>query len=239
MINKLFTFGGLPVEEQKQGAAKRLPLNLQFFADDNADDEGDNASDDDNGTDDDFDVDSVLEKPEVKERIEKRFKEQLGKRMKNKDKEIERLKAELGGKTEKPDDEGDNKRQKTEVPDEVTQRLERAERREKVAVLKGFAVDEGIDAFLFQKFVDLKDVELDEDGEPVNLDELLEALRDDARTARYFAVTDNEDADEDEPTRKRYVPGDTKQKTNSKKKVNLADIGKQKALERHQKKEDK
>lgn len=235
MVNKLFTLGGLPVEEQTQEVkeAKRLPLNIQFFAD--KDEQPDEPDEPDEG---EFDVDAVLEKPEVEERIQKRFKEQLGKRLKGKDKEIERLKAELEGKTEKPDDKGEKDPQKPEVPDKVRELVETSERKLKVAAVKTFAADAEIDAFLFRKFVDLKDVELDEDGDPVNLDDILEELRDDARTAKYFAVTDDEESDEeDEPANKQYRPG-TKQKMNKKKKVDPAELGRQKALARHQKKED-
>lgn len=227
MTNKLFT-SPLPVKEE----LKRLPLNLQFFADN-----PDNPDNPDQPDEPDFDVNEVLEKPEVKEAVEKRFKEQLGKRLSNKDKEIERLKAELEGKAQ-PDDKGDKERRKPEDSEAVQKIKSEADRRIKVSEMKVFAANEGIDSFLFRKFVNVDDIELDEDGEATNLNEVLEWLRDDARTAKYFAVTNNEDAPDDEPTNKQYRPGG-KQKTNEQKKVNLYELGKKAALERQKKKEDK
>lgn len=252
MINKLFTLGGLPVEEQTQEAkeAKRLPLNLQYFAtkdddqdDNDAGDDDSDDNDDDSDADDIPDLDTLLQNPKFKAAHEAKLQKQLSRRMKKfKDvdpDEYRKLKAQQKG--DDNDDEGDkggNDRKKDSAPDELAQRLARAELREKKALVKEFAVNNGVDSFLFSKFVDVNDIELNDEGEAENLDDILEELRDDARTAKYFAVMDDEESDEeDEPANKQYRPG-TKQKMNKKKKVDPAELGRQKALARHQKKED-
>ncbi|OHX52077.1 hypothetical protein [Planococcus faecalis] len=123
----------------------------------------------------------------------------------------------------------------------VNEKVLKAEAREKRAVAKEFAIDEGIDPVLFVKFINLKEVELDEDGEPLNLDELLEDLQE-GKYAKYFTAAVDDDEDEKEQAAKKkkasYVPG-SMQKGNKKKKVDAYSAGAERAKQRHSKGDDK
>lgn len=233
--------GDLPalMEEEK---ALPLRLDLQFFADDD-DDAGDDDADDDSGDDDDADddepsLDELLKNPAFKKQYNQKLKDQLGKRMKKFDgvdpEEYKRLKAATDkGKTKDSDDD------ETGKPDpEQQKRLLRAERREKKAVVKEFAVDNGHNAKLLARLIDIDAIELDEDGEPENLDELFEELETDF--PEYFGAADDDDDEEERTAKKKqsgYVPGST-QKGNKKKKVDAKEAGRQRALARHKKKEE-
>lgn len=237
MIQKLT--GGLPAETE-ENALKPLKLDLQFFADDDDSDDDDSDADDsddledeDSGDDDDSpSLDELLKDKEFKKQYNKRLKEQLGKRMKKYDgvdpKEYKRLKAAADkkkGKDVDPDDGPDPEQQK---------RLLRAERREKKAVIKEFAVDNGHNAKLLTRLIDVDAIELDEDGEPENLDELFEELESDF--PEYFGTSDEDD--EEEPVKKKkFVPG-SKQKSNKSKEPDPAALAKADIERRHGKKKE-
>lgn len=245
IFQKLFTKGGLPAqtEEKKPFVPHLGPLDLQFFAagdDDSGDDDGDDSNDDDQNDEDDSDdeddipdLDELLKDPVFKKQYNARFKEQLAKRMKRHNKELERLKGDK--KQDKGDDKGADDDDQTRINEK---RLLRAERREKRAIVKEFAVDNGHNPRLLARLIDLDEIELDEDGEPENLDELFEDLEEEF--PEYFGADkdDNEDEEEEEwPRKKRFTPG-ARQKMNKKKKVDPREAGRQKALDRHKKKEE-
>lgn len=231
---------------------KPLGLNLQFFSDndnDNDDDDGDNDdSDDDDDSEDDedsLDLDELLKDPKFKKQYNKRLRKQLGKRMKKFDgidpEEYRRLKEQAGKKKGKQGDEDDDDETETlrEQLQAKEKKLLRAERREKRAMVKEYAVDNQVNPKLLSRLINVDDIELDEDGEADNLDDLFVELEEEF--PEYFGAIDDEDDDEEETSKKSrrssYVPG-ARKKGNKKKKVDPKEAGRQKALERH-KKEDK
>lgn len=241
---------GLPADEIK-GEKRRLPLTLglQFFADkgtadnpdekDELDDEDPDDEENPEDLDEDLDLDELLKNPKLKAAHEAKIQKQLDRRLrKYKDvdpEEYRKLKAAA--------DKGSDKK-KADAPDddrETTEKLQKAENRLKRAAVKEFAVDSGVDPVLLVRFIDLGKVELDEDGEPENLDELLEDLQE-SKYAKYFAAADEEDEEEVVVKKKKtsttYNPGSKKQKTNKQQKVDPKELGRQKALARHKKKED-
>src|SRR5699024_1881245 len=121
---------------------------------------------------------------------------------------------------------------------EKEKRIERAERKEKRAMVKEYAVDNQVNPKLLSRLINVDDIELDDDGEAENLDELFEELEEEF--PEYFGIADDDD-EEDEPSRKKkkssFVPG-SRQKGNKKKKVDPKEAGRQKAMERHKKEED-
>lgn len=228
-----------PMEE-----VRRLPLalDLQFFADDSDDDqddedeeEGGDGSDDDDQ--DDIDLEALLKSnPKAKAKHEELLKTQLDKRMKKfkgvDPAEYRRLKAER----DKLDDKGNGNDDSD--TSQVNEKVLKAETREKRAAAKEFAIDEGIDPVLFVKFINLKEIELDEDGDPVNLDELLEDLQE-GKYAKYFSANSSDD-DEQESNKKKkkgFVPGQTT-KIPSKNKVDPKERGKALAERIYGKKEE-
>jgi len=232
---------GLPAKEEEK--VSPLKLDLQFFADeDPEDDPVDDPEDDPEGDfeDDVPNLDELLKDPKFKKQYNAKLKGQLSKRMKKyKDvdpEEYRRLKEQAGKKKDDAGDEDELETLKSELT-EKEKRIERAERREKRAMVKEFAVDNQVNPKLLARLINVDDIELDEDGEPENLDDLFEELEEEF--PEYFGATDD-DEEEDEPKRKRkstFVPG-ARQKSNKKKKVDPYEAGRLKALERH-KKEDK
>lgn len=248
MIEKLFTKGDLPTETEEE--IKPLKLNLQFFADDDDDDSDDDSDDDEDGDDDSDDEDDEDDTPDLEELLKNRafrkqynakFKGQMSKRMKKKDEEIERLKGEgtKGKKKEKDDDDDDASELKSRLQDKE-KRLLRAERREKRATVKEFAIDNGYDPKLLARLINLDEIELDDDGEPENIDELFDEIEEEF--PGYFGDSDDEDEDEEEDKKSRkrkkgsYSPG-ARQKGNKKRKTDPKEAGRLKALERHKKEE--
>lgn len=237
MIKNLFGKGGLPAETEEKKPVEWLRLNdLQFFAADPEDDPEEDPEDDpeddpeeDPEEDDVPDLDELLKDPAFKKQYNAKLKEQLSKRMKRHNKELERLK----GKGKDKDKEEDPDEERTD-----DKRLLRAERREKRALVKEFAVDNGHNPRLLARLIDLDEIELDEDGEPENLDELFEELEEEF--PEYFGPGEDDEDDEEEerPRKKKFTPG-ARQKMNKKKKVDPKEAGRQKALERHKKKEEK
>lgn len=240
IIQKLFTKGGLPAEteERKQFEPYFRSFDLQFFAKDPEDDPEEDPEDDpeddpeeDEEEGDVPDLDELLKDPAFKKQYNKKLRDQLSKRMKRHNKELERLKGK-----DKDDDKGTDGEEEYSKEDE--KRLLRAERREKRAIVKEFAVDNGHNPRLLARLIDLDEIELDEDGEPENLDELFEDLEDEF--PEYFGPDkddEEDDEEEEQPRKKRFTPG-ARQKMNKKKKVDPKEVGRQKALERHRKKEE-
>lgn len=233
----------------KEEAAAPLGLNLQFFAEDPEDDPEDSPEDDpedDDPEDDTPDLDDLLKDKKFKKQYQAKMKDQLSKRMKKfKDvdpEEYRRLKEQAGKKKEKEDkDEGDELETLKNQLSEKEKRIERAERKEKRAMVKEYAVDNQVNPRLLSRLINVDDIEMDDDGEPLNIDDLFDELEEEF--PEYFGAADDADDDEeeDEPRNKKrkssYVPG-ARKKGNKKKKVDPKDAGRQKAMERH-KKEDK
>ncbi|GGB41680.1 hypothetical protein GCM10011409_19010 [Lentibacillus populi] len=226
-----------------------LKLNLQFFAD-----EGDSSNDEDDtddnkeGSDDDEDddgvpdLDELLKDKEFKKQYQKKMKEQLSKRMKKYNdvdpEEYRRLKEQAGKKKDKQDKDDDDELESLKNQlSEKEKRIERAERKEKRAMVKEYAVDNQVNPRLLARLINVDDIELDEDGEPENLDDLFEELEEEF--PEYFGAVDD-DEEEDESVKKKkkssFVPG-SRQKGNRKKKVDPREAGRQRALERHKKEE--
>ncbi|MCM3396480.1 hypothetical protein M3638_01350 [Oceanobacillus profundus] len=229
-----------PMEEVNHN---HLKLDLQFFAEDDDDEEDDEGSDGDEDDDEDDvpNLDELLKDPKFKKQYNARFKGQLSKRMKKFEgidpEEFRRLKEQAGKKKQNQEDEDEElETLKSELTDKE-KRLLRAERREKRAIVKEYAVDNDVNPKLLARLINVDDIELNEDGEPENLDDLFEELEEEF--PEYFGASDD-DEEEDEPVKKKrkstFVPG-ARQKSNKKKKVDPYEAGKLKALERHKKEE--
>lgn len=253
-INKLFT-GNLSASASEAKEEERfglLKLDLQFFAEKSEEDGDDGEGDDDKGDDDDSDDDDdvpdfeeLMKNKAFRQKHKERLEVQLDKRLKKfKDvdpDEYRRLKAAADkakgnkGKDDKDDDDD------TGAADQIAKKLLKVETREKNAAVKSFAIDKEVDPELLVRFINLKDIELDEDGEPENLEDLFDELLE-SKNAKYFEQAEADD-DEDGGTKKKkktsgsYTPG-TKQKINKSKKVDPKEAGKQKAMARHKKKEE-
>ncbi|RHW33527.1 hypothetical protein [Oceanobacillus profundus] len=227
---------------------KPLKMQLQFFADGDDDDPEDDSEDDldDEDPEDDVpDLDELLKDPKFKKQYNAKFKGQLSKRMKKYEgidpEEYRRLKEQAGKKKQNQDDDEDEELEtlKSELTDKE-KRLLRAERREKRALVKEYAVDNDVSPKLLARLINVDDIHLDEDGEAENLEELFEELEEEF--PEYFGAADDEEEDEEEePAKKKrkttFVPG-SRQKGNKKKKVNPKEAGRQKALERHKKEDE-
>jgi hypothetical protein len=232
-----------PVE--KKEFKPLLTLDLQLFAGDGDDDDDQDDDQDDDNDDDDEDgpnLDELLKDPKFKKQYQAKMKEQLGKRLKKyKDvdpEEYRRLKEQAGkGKKKDKDEDEDDTSNKKDV-----EKLLRAERREKRAAIKEFAVDNGHNQKLLARLIDVDAVELDEDGEPVNLDDLFDEIQEEF--PEYFSEDEGDDEDEEEDKKKSkskaksktFKPG-SKQKGNTKKKVDVRARGAERAKARHKKEE--
>ena len=253
MIEKLFTKGDLPTVMEEVKPKLPMRLDIQFFADDDDDDDSDEDDDDnDDDSDDDDEKDDKDEAPDLDELLKDRafrkqynakFKGQMAKRMKKKDEEIERLKGDKSKDKKKDDDKDDDDTSELETRlQDKEKRLLRAERREKRATVKEFAIDNGYDPKLLARLINLDEIELDEDGEPENIDELFDEIEEEF--PGYFGAVDEDDDEDDEEEEKSskrkkkvsYSPG-SRQKGNRKKKTKPYDAGRLKALERHKKEE--
>lgn len=220
---------------------KLLKLDLQFFADDEDDhDDEEHHEEDEEDGEEIPNLDELLKNPKFKKQYNEKMKGQLGKRMsKYKDvdpEEYRRLKAkeQAGNKNGKDDDENKGETRSTENE----KRLLRAERREKTALVKEFAVDNGHNPKLLARLMNIDAIELDEDGNADNLEELFEELEEEF--PEYFSQQEEaEDGIVEQPKKRAGVHSLPEKKSNPKKKVDPAEIGRQKARERHKKKEDK
>lgn len=249
MMIELFKNKWFPSTKKEERKTNLLSLDLQFFAgeDDDEGDEGDDEGDDDDQDDDGPNLDELMKDPKFKKQYQAKLKEQLGKRMKKfqdvDPEEYRRLKGQADKKkaTDKDDEDDELETLKSEAK-EKEQKLLRAERREKRAAVKEFAVDNGFNQKLLARLIDIDKVELDEDGEPDNLEELFEEIQDEF--PEYFSDQDDDEDDDEEEERQskkkkssRYAPG-SKQKGNTKREKDKRAAGAQRAAERH-KKEDK
>ena len=191
-------------------------LDIQYFAG-----EGDN--DDDQDTDDDQDdapnLAEMLKDPVLKKQYQELLKAQLGKRMKKfegVDVEEYRQLKEMADKKKQHDKDSDNEDAeslKTELK-QKDEKLLRAERREKRAVVKEFAVDQGVNPKLLARLIDLDSIELDDDGEADNLDELFEELQEEF--PEYFKAQEDEEEEEEKTAKSSYYYPGSRQKMNNK-----------------------
>ncbi len=240
------------ITEEETKESNPLKMQLQFFAEDDDsdddldDDSGDSDDDSDESDDDELDIDELLKDKKFKKQYNAKLKKQLGKRMKKyKDidpEEYRRLKEQAGKKKGEQDNEDDDDETETlrEQLQTKEKKLLRAERREKRAMVKEYAVDNQVNPKLLARLINVDDIELDEDGEAENLDDLFEELEEEF--PEYLGAPDEDDDEEDdEPVKKKrkstFVPG-SRQKSNKKKKVDPYEAGRLKALERHKKEED-
>lgn len=232
-----------PSTLKEENELKLLPLNLQFFAgDEDPEDDPEDDDPEDEQDDDTPDLDELLKDPKFKKQYQAKFKEQLSKRMKKyKDidpDEYRRLKeqAEKKKQKEQEDESEEAESLKSELKEKEKQLL-RAERREKRALVKEFAIDNGYNPKLLARLIDLDAIELDENGEPENLEELFEEIQEEF--PEYFRdLSDEDDEQEEKATKKtKYAPG-SQQKGNKKRKVDRRALGAERAKKRHGKKED-
>jgi hypothetical protein len=104
-------------------------------------------------------------------------------------------------------------------------------------MVKEFAADNGHNPKLLARLINIDAIELDDDGEPENLDDLFDELEEEFPD--YFGASDDDDDEGKESSKRKktsYSPG-ARQKGNKKKKVDAKESGRQKALERHKKEE--
>jgi hypothetical protein len=104
-------------------------------------------------------------------------------------------------------------------------------------MVKEFAADNGHNPKLLARLINIDAIELDDDGEPENLDDLFDELEEEFPD--YFGASDDVDDEGKESSKRKktsYSPG-ARQKGNKKKKVDAKESGRQKALERHKKEE--
>lgn len=235
-----------PSAEREEKNTNWLRLNLQFFSEE--DDPEDELEDHDDDLEDDGpDLDELMKDPKFKKQYQAKLKEQLGKRMKKfKDvdpEEYRLLKQQADKKKQQKEDDDDLESFKSENK-EKEQKLLRAERREKRAAVKEFAIDNGYNQKLLARLIDIDAVELDEDGEPENLEELFEEIQEEFPEYFKFQDDDEEEDDEKEDTRikkkkaSRYAPG-SKQKGNKKREKDRRAAGAERARLRHKKEDDK
>ncbi|WP_263708007.1 phage scaffolding protein [Shouchella tritolerans] len=195
-----------------------MTFDLQYFAED--DDSGSEGDNDDNGAP---SLDELLKNPEFKKQHELFIKKTLAKRMKKFEgvdpEEYKRLKeaAEQKGSDsdEDKDDETDSKLNEHE------KRLARAERREKRAAIKEYSIEKGVNPKLAAKLIDIESIEMDEDGEPTNLEELFEELEEEF--PEFFKGQQEE---EDTTTQRGYFPGATQKGNSGTKGKDSYDVGK-------------
>ncbi|MBP3950332.1 hypothetical protein [Bacillus suaedae] len=231
----------------KEKDSHRLKMNLQYFAEPDDEDDLDDDDDDPEGGDPtEPDLDELLKDRKFKKQYNAKLKEHMGQRLKKFEGvdpvEYRRLKEQAEKKPGNKDEDQDDDLEKLKSKlTEKEKRLLRAERREKTAMVKEFAVENGHNPRLLARLINVDDIEMSEDGEPENLEDLFEEIEEDF--PEYFGQTDDDDEDEDEePKRKKkagtYKPG-SRQKNNDKtKKADRRSLGAERAAKRH-KKEDK
>lgn len=235
--------------KKKEPSIKSGPLkmDLQFFAEGGDDDDDDEGNDDDDDEEDGPDLDELLKDPKFKKKYQEKVKAQLDKRFKKfKDvdpEEYRRLKEQAAKQSKKKaDDEEDELETLKSENKAKEEKLLRAERREKRVAVKEFAIENGYNHKLLSRLIDIDKVDLDENGEPDNLEELFDEIQEEF--PEYFSDQDDED-DEDEDvflkkkktTTSGYKPG-SRQKGNGKnKKEDRKAKGAERAALRHKKEE--
>ena len=213
--------------EQKQHYASALfnkfplKLDLQFFADDEGgEDEGGDEDEEQQGEE--LSLDELLKDPAFKKQYQAKFQDQLKKRMKKFDgidpDEYRRLKEQA----EKEQSDGDKKKSDEDTQlTEREKRIQRAELREKRAAVKEFAAENGHNPKLLARLIDMNAIEMDEDGEPLNLDELFGELEEEF--PEYFGQKEEEDTQQSKNKKQQYNPGG--QKGNDKKEKDAYEVG--------------
>lgn len=224
--------------------------DMQFFAKDTG--EGSNE-DEDNDTDEDEDdheedeeesgpslAQMIKDNPELKKEFNTLFKDRFNKRLKGIDlkeaKKALKLMEQKGQDDEEQDGEDHSK------ADEVKQKAQKLDRKLKRTAVKEYAVDNDLNPKLLARLIDLEKLDLDEDGEldPDELEEVVEELTEEfPEIFRADTTQENEDQEDglgeaQNSKRRSHVVGSGK--TNKKKKENLREIGKAKALERAKRK---
>jgi hypothetical protein len=157
--------------------------------------------------------------------------------------EYRRLKEQAEKAKKKQDDQDEDEKEslKKDLADKEKKILQ-AERREKRVAVKEYAVDNGYNPKLVARLIDIDKLELDEDGEIVNIDEVMDELIEEFPDL-FKQDEDGEDNEEEEPDKKSkksasYRPG-SRQKGNNGRKEDKRAKGAARAVERHKKKEDK
>lgn len=213
----------------------RLPI--QFFSD-GGNSGGDPDDDEDTDQDDELNLSELIKKDsKLKKQYQEMLKTQLGKRMKKfEDVNVEEYrqlkeKAEKGkdkGKGSDKEDQDDADGLKSELKAKEEKFL-RAERREKRATVKEFAIDNGVDPKLLARLINVDDIELDEDGEPENLDELFEELQEEF--PQYLKAQEESGEEEEKETKTKtvksnyYFPGSPQKMNGKPKEKNKREIG--------------
>lgn len=247
MVIQLFRHKQVPstlTTEKEEKVPKALSLDLQFFAGDDDDPDDDQDDDPDDDQDDDGpDLDELLKDPNFKKQYQAKFKEQLGKRMKRfadvDPDEYRRLKEQADKKQQKKDeDEDDEKTQLQQKLNEQEKKLVAAERKEKRIAVKEYAIDNGYNPKLVARLMDVDSLEMDEDGEILDLEDKMDELIEEF--PELFSSDDDED-DEEEKTKKkkssRYIAG-SRQKGNKQRKVDRRAAGAERAKQRHKKEDE-
>lgn len=227
-----------------------LRINLQFFADtadsgaeDEPEHDGEDGTDEgaDGGQDDEnpASLEELFEKfPHLKEQYDKDKKEAVKKAVQKRFKDKQQPKKQ--DKSSKQEEAEDNDELQTlkEQIDQQNQLIQQAQEKANRASIKEYAMGNGFDPQLSAALIPASKVELDEDGDPANLDELFEEIS--QKFPQYFGVQDEDGAAKAATPAKKtsYIPGSTIKKSNPAPKVDRYERGKQRAIARH-KREDK
>lgn len=228
-----------------------LRINLQFFADsadggagDGAEHEGEGGTDagSDGGQDDETpaSLEELFEKfPHLKEQHEKDKKAAVRKAVQKRFKEgSESKKQDNPSKKEETGENDELSTLKAQI-DQQNQLIQQAQEKANRAEIKEYAMGNGFDPELSAALIPASKVELDENGDPANLEELFGEVAN--KFPQYFGAQDEEGAEKAATPAKRttsYIPGSTNKKSNPTPKVDRWELGKQRALARH-KREDK
>lgn len=202
-------------------------LDIQYFAEGEGDDDDDQDTDDDQN--DTPNLAEMLKDPVLKKQYQELLKTQLGKRMKKFEgvdvEEYRQLKeaAEQQQQKKQGHDDTELERLKNESKTK-DEKLQLADNKVKRAAVKEFAVDNAVNPKLLARLIDFNDIELDDDGEPENLDELFEELQDEF--PEYFKAQEDEEEEEEKETKSNYYSPGSRQKMNKKpKEKNKRELG--------------
>lgn len=219
---------------------------LQEFSEAGDGGEGGNTGDDetddeDEDSDEDPSLDDLMKDPKIKAQFDSKFKEAFDKRLKGLDLKAARkaLKAqqEAEQKATKDKEDQDDKT----ANDEATKKAIKFEEKAKRLAVKEYAVDNDLNPRLLARLVDLSAIEVDEDGDidPDDLEEAVEELtKEFPELFRKKAQEDDDEdqADDEEDKSRSHKVSKTRKKSNNPKGADLADIGKNIALERAKRK---
>lgn len=219
---------------------------LQEFSDGEGGGEGGNTGDDeehdeDDDSDEEPSLDELLKDPKIKAQFDSKFKESFDKRLKGLDLKAARKALKAQQEAEQKAD-NDKKDQDTkESNDEVVKQAIKLENKAKRLAVKEYAVDNGLNAKLLAKLVDLSDLELDEDGDidPDDLEEAVNAVVEEFPDV--FRKKMDEDEEEDQKndeqfTSRSHKVSSSKKKGNNPKAPDAREAGRLLALERAKRK---